>query len=460
MLLRRTTLRHLPCPSKYRYQRTMLNLTKRTTQQTYHRLRNWLTRSSVGQHYRNKKSSLQFPKYISSKTGPESRPRKSVLFLCPATNRPHGGVKVIYRQASIIEAAEGPLAAQVLHPFDLQFKCTWFANGATIKRDLMLNSSNDFVMIPEIWAVPHARLLAKLGVRYGIYVQGGYVLGTCGSEGGEEHDAAYLNADLILAISDDTTDCIKMAYPACANKVYRVYYSISPEKFVAHPIKENVVCYMPRRLSKHSKLVMFLLEKKLPSNWSIVSIDGLDEDGVCEILGRSRIFLSFSELEGCPMPPVEAALSGCHVIGYTGEGGKEYWDPELFTEIHSGDIKSFVRNILNKVAELDAFGSVADHSVAIQNLANRYSRSNERLSMQSVSRKILEILSMPRSDCVRAEGNGSMARPRGSDSALHAWPVGQGITALPVPHTVHDQQALADRQTDARHEDSEPLRAA
>lgn len=380
----------------------MNNLTMRTSNRPYETLRSWLARSIVGQKYRERRAARQLPKYHSSNAGNGPRSQKSVLFLCPATDRPHGGVKVIYKQAAIIDDAAGPLAAKVLHPFDLQFKCSWFDNGATIKRELELDPSSDFVMIPEIWAVPHARLLSRLGVRYGIYVQGGYVMGACGSDAGDEHDEAYLNADLILAISDDTADCIKMAYPECTSKVHRVHHSISHEKFNAHPIKENVVCYMPRRLGKHSKLVMFLLKRKLPASWKIVSIDGLDENGVCDILGRSKIFLSFSELEGWGMPPVEAALSGCQIVGYTGEGGKEYWDTELFTEIHSGDIKSFVRTILNKVSELDSFPAVS-HAVAIENLADRYSASNERASMRVVSEKILQILSLSRAPMSRVQ---------------------------------------------------------
>lgn len=39
----------------------------------------------------------------------------------------------------------------------------------------------------------------------------------------------------------------------------------------------------------------------------------------------SRIFLSFSDLEGLGLPPIEAALCGNYVIGYHGGGGREYW---------------------------------------------------------------------------------------------------------------------------------------
>ena len=42
-------------------------------------------------------------------------------------------------------------------------------------------------------------------------------------------------------------------------------------------------------------------------------------------LSKSKIFLSFSNLEGIGIPPIEAALAGNKVIGYTGGGGIEYW---------------------------------------------------------------------------------------------------------------------------------------
>ena len=53
----------------------------------------------------------------------------------------------------------------------------------------------------------------------------------------------------------------------------------------------------------------------------------------------SEIFLSFSNLEGIGIPPVEAALSGNKVIGYTGGGGIEYWKEPIFTKIENGEIR-------------------------------------------------------------------------------------------------------------------------
>ncbi len=355
------------------------------------RVRKWLGRTALIRKYRKIKSknqNNQLPLYSAIKTKQSDGQQNSIIYLCPAINVPKGGVKVIYNQAAIINELKGKMVASVLHPLNPEFNCSWFTHGATIKTDLVIDQTHDFVMIPEYWAVPHARLLHNLGVRYGIYVQGGYLINWVS---GEELDAAYHNAALILAISDDTVECIKMAFPDCADRVHRVHYSVNTEKFVASHNKENIICYMPRRMENHSRLVTFFLDKNIPAHWRIESIDGLDEDGVAAVLGKSRIFLSFSELEGCPLPPVEAALSGCQVIGYTGEGAKEYWDKEIFTEIYSGDIKSFVNVVIKKIAEIDSAPYVPNRT-AIDNLANRYSAQVERSDMRYVSNRVFEIL--------------------------------------------------------------------
>jgi len=357
----------------------------------YEYFRRGLGQSQIIQKYQKIKSSREIPKYSGIKKIQKDRQQKSIIFLCPSNNIPLGGVKVIYNQAAIINKMNGQLIASVLHPFNPEFSCTWFDHDVTVKKNLELDPTHHFVIIPEFMAVPHAKPIHDIGVQYGIYVQGGYIIGQIHSDNSEERDAAYHNAALILAISDDTVDCIRMAYPECADKVHRVHYSVNPDKFNANSNKENVICYMPRRMKNHSQLVTFFLNKWIPPHWRIESIHGLDEDGVAAILGKSRIFLSFSELEGCPLPPIEAALSGCQVIGYTGEGAKEYWDTEIFTEIYSGDIKAFVKAILSKIDEFDNSQTVI-HTTAIRKLSEKYSAQVEFADMQLVTKKIAEIL--------------------------------------------------------------------
>ena len=349
------------------------------------RIKYTLDQSSFIKKYKKLESIRDLPKYSVRKNNDQV---KSIVFLSPSVSYPVGGIKVIYNQVAVINSLHAALTASVLHPLDKNFKCTWFDHGAIFKNTLYFDPANNFVMVPEVWAVPHARLLNQLGMRYGIYVQNGYVII---DNSGAELDAAYANADLVLAISDDTAECVKLAHPGCMAKISRANFSVNAAKFVASEQKENIICYMPRKLRKHSELVMGFLSKHVPSHWTIKSIDGLDENAVAAIFAKSRIFLSFSEFEGCGLPPVEAALSGCHVIGYTGEGAKEYWDKEIFTEIHSGDIRSFVKAVLDKISEMDKT-TPADPSGAIRKLANKYSPQSELKDMQLLMEKVTNIL--------------------------------------------------------------------
>ena len=51
------------------------------------------------------------------------------------------------------------------------------------------------------------------------------------------------------------------------------------------------------------------------------------------------------------MPPLEAAIAGNKVIGYTGEGGKEFWKKPIFTEIPHGNAIKFVQEIIKSTKE-------------------------------------------------------------------------------------------------------------
>jgi hypothetical protein len=110
---------------------------------------------------------------------------------------------------------------------------------------------------------------------------------------------------------------------------------------------------MPRRLPEHTQFLKHLITPYLPKDWSIYSIDGLTEAETAEVLSRSSIFLSFSDREGLPLPPMEAALAGNIVIGYTGQGSKEYFEPPIFYKIDNGDFINFRKQVLSVVERID-----------------------------------------------------------------------------------------------------------
>jgi glycosyltransferase involved in cell wall biosynthesis len=120
----------------------------------------------------------------------------------------------------------------------------------------------------------------------------------------------------------------------------------------------------------------------------VQAIDGLNEAGVAELLQRSKIFMSFSHFEGFGLPPLEAALCGNQVIGYTGQGGKEYWLPELFEAVEPGDVVGFAQRVLAKVKYLDELPDFPVHAEAIERLATTYSASQEQVDMQALIQRM------------------------------------------------------------------------
>lgn len=316
----------------------------------------------------------------------------NVVYILPSNKASKaGGDKVIYKQSEYIQQlAHLGITSQILHPEDHTFKHTWFEHQVNFKLDNQLSAQTDFVVIPEVMVIPHAKMLASLGIRFGIYVQNGYSSSIplyVGSE--QDLRDAYDTAEIILTISDDTSDCMRLAFPHLADKIQRIYYSVDSSKFKPHAQKENLITYMPRKLARHSDLVRFFLQGNLPSGWRLAAIHGLNEAGVVDLLSKSKIFLSFSEFEGCPLPPVEAALSGNLVVGYTGEGAREYWQTPTFTEIYNGDIKHYVQEILHAIQRLEANTLDDQMEVIRHQLATRYSLDAERQSLEAFLNRII-----------------------------------------------------------------------
>jgi hypothetical protein len=276
-----------------------------------------------------------------------------LTYLCPNAKKASGGVKVIYRHVSLINNMQiAQVKAQVFHPKDVNFRCDAPFNNLSFKKDFIFNKKHEVFVIHEMWAAREARIARDKGIRYIIQVQGGYDIFRKADVASVY--TAYQHAELITCVSDDIYACLVFLIPEFEHKIYRLHLSVESDLFRPAVHKENIITYMPRKLEKHSKLVMNFIAGKLPASWKILPIQNMNQQAVAETLGRSRIFLSFSELEGLGLPPIEAALAGNLVIGYTGEAGKEYWLEGQFHEVKCGDIRSFSETVLSKIKEMDS----------------------------------------------------------------------------------------------------------
>jgi len=339
---------------------------------------------------------------------------KNIIYLSHAEKNPSGGAKIIYHHSEIINNFKN-FSSQVLHikkkksskwktslekKFKLnasketgwqinqieavkRFKYKWFDHNIKTKNSLLFDRSKDFVILPEIFAHLASELLIKKKIKYAVFVQNGYAIASTNNE--QKLKKAYLNASFILSYSDDITNCIKLKFPNIKTKIVKISYAIQINKSKIQK-KQNLITFMSRKLPQHSNLVVNYLKNYLPKKWSVKDLNNLSEKTTYEYLRKSKIFLAFSNLEGLPLPPVEAALAKNYVVGYTGEGGNEYWIEPIFTRIYSGDINKFVKRIVEKINELNVENNFPKKKYF--NLVKKFSKENEIKNINNFLRYI------------------------------------------------------------------------
>lgn len=308
---------------------------------------------------------------------------KNIIYLCTAEKGASGGAKIIYQHSEVVNNLNKGIRSEILHikkkrsskikksflkrikkdldlkigwqPDEIEavsnFSYKWFSNKIKIKADLKFDPETDFVILPEIFAHLSNELLIKNNIKYAIFVQNGYAINCTNNL--KEINNAYQKASFIISYSKNITNCIKSSFPLLKTKIISVSYSIDSKKFNLNIKKNNTITYMNRKLPIHSHHLRFFLKNNLPKNWSLNVLNNLSEKQFFQNMEKSKIFLSFSELESLPLPPVEAAIAGNVVIGYTGEGGKEYWKKPIFHEVNSGNILKFLETLLKLIKTVD-----------------------------------------------------------------------------------------------------------
>ena len=340
---------------------------------------------------------------------------KNIIFFIDAQKGASGGGKVIYQYSNYIESLAGYSSSiihvkkkrlgKILTSINKKFKgrfdnekyygwnfkdltvkknyyFSWFNIKIKTKNDLLFDKKKDFIILPEMFAHFACDFCIKENIPYAIFVQNGYSIFPTNNI--SKLNLAYRKAKYILSYSRDIKECVSLAYPNVKKKIIDVKYSIDFKKFKKVK-KKNIITYMPRKLKKHSELVISFLKNYLPKKWKVKPLINLSDKEVYKNLAESKIFLAFSELEGLPLPPVEAAISGNKVIGYTGEGGKEYWKKPIFIEVNSSEIKDFCRKILTN---LNLKNFIKKSSKQRKKLSSMFSLNAEHNAIKKFLKKI------------------------------------------------------------------------
>ena len=339
----------------------------------------------------------------------------NIIYFLPEMKGASGGAKVIYKHSNIINNLDQNFSSQILHlkrNIIYKFEASlakrlsflnnkysgldakkmkisksyspdknWQVDVYEKRKSLNFEKTKDFVILPEIWAHFADDLgLIKKNINYGIFVQGFYHMFSTNNF--IKLKRSYEKANIIISDPDYSIKCIKNMFPEFANKIIRVNFSVNEKKFKIYQ-KSNLITYMPRKLPDHANLLIFYLKNLLPKGWKIVPLINISEKKLINYLSKSKIFLSFSNLEGIGIPPIEAALAGNKVIGYTGGGGIEYWKLPLFKKIESGEIDDFGQILLKEIKNYKS-DWVKKSKIYRKQLSKQYSEQNQKIIDQFI----------------------------------------------------------------------------
>jgi len=263
----------------------------------------------------------------------------AILYFCHDNPAPAGGVLTIYNHVKILN--KHGIKSFIVHT-KKGFKLSWFSLSVPIlyAEGNFTVSSNDLLMFPEDYGSAIGAL-RSLQVRKYIFCQNHYYIFKSLKEGENWDD---LGIEKIICSSDVIRDflCELFGY----SDLPVIHYGFDSRLFKPRP-KKMQIAYMPRKRPFEIEFVRKCFYYFWPEFREVpwVPIHGKSQEQVARILGQSEIFLSMSLYEGFGMPPVEAMMSGCIVVGFHGDGGREYARDENGFWCQEGDIIDCARKL-------------------------------------------------------------------------------------------------------------------
>lgn len=358
-----------------------------------------------------------------------------LFFLTPDRPSPSGGLKQIYRHAELLESAG--IEACVLHT-QTGFACRWFEHnarlaylGETLSRrarrvidtnlrrswqppspvpDLDLFegrkirlaeptgsyrehklSSSDVLVLPEYLGVALAD--AHIELPMVIYNQAWWPTFRGYGFGERAAQTAYSRPNMLGAVAASEYIQRYLEYAFEGLNVHRVVNGIDSSLF--HPNdgpRHRRIAFMPRRMTSHlEQLFNMLTLRGALDGWELTPIAGLSESGVAEVLRHSFVYLSTCEEEGFGLPPAEAGMAGCVVIGYTGSGAAEYFKEGLCERVDQDDVLGFAQAVERNLAwvESNEAAAIEQGRAFSEFLTERYSLEREADSVLTAWRALL-----------------------------------------------------------------------
>jgi hypothetical protein len=314
-------------------------------------------------------------------TGPGGSGSATVYYLAPDLVHPSGGVRNIYRHVDLLNAAG--VDAAVVHTSP-GFRCDWFMGDTRVVHPGgVVLRPEDVLVVPECYGPGLGQV--PDGPRAVLFNQGAYHTFDLIPYETTGPGAPYagLGAVALLTVSQDSAALLAYAFPDLPVHLARLVV----DGAVFHPADSRParrIAYLTHRRPEEREQLRHLLRARgRLAGWELVPIAGRTERETAEIMRSSAVFLSFSERDGFGLPPAEAMASGCYVVGYHGQGGREFFDPAYCSPVADGDLLGFARALEDACAaydaDPDAFGKLG--RAASERILDAYSAEGLRADL-------------------------------------------------------------------------------
>jgi len=273
-----------------------------------------------------------------------------VYVICSDHPFPSGGIMKLYQFVDILNLNGIP--SFVVHK-KKGFRINWFINSTQIiDYQSIIVKKDDILILPEGYAASIPNLYP--GIRKIIYNQNSFNTLRPFYDDPRAASIAYNHPDVvqILVVSNYDLIALEMMFPG--NNKSLIHTSINEKLFHYHPHKTKTIAVMPRKMWDDFSYLHSLLKLKDEINgYTFNVINDLTLEETAKVLKESSIFLSFSHKESFGLPPAEAMACGCIVIGYHGQGGKEFFRNTISYPIEQSDIPGYAKRIINVVNKFE-----------------------------------------------------------------------------------------------------------
>lgn len=269
--------------------------------------------------------------------------------MAPDLPTPSGGIKVIYRYVEHLVALG--YDARVWHGMPGFAYPDWGSTAPVDTGAHLPFEAGDVLVMPETgggkWAglnpgVPTVMLCQGMDF---VFMDAEFTRDVPGDYPG------WPQATCALGVSDAIVTFLEHACPP-GFPVHAVPVEIEP--WFVPLAKERRLALMPRRRREDLIGAVQLVRRSgRLDGWEIVLVDGMTQAQVAEELGRAAIFLFGAEREGFGLPGAEAMAAGCYVVGFTGDGAKEYLTPDVASVVLDSDVVGMAEATLAAMAEFD-----------------------------------------------------------------------------------------------------------